>query len=161
MLSEIFTWTLLLKTVFAFVASVAFAVMLKTNRRHLLLSGVGAVFAYFIYSLMLTLLGSFFAAAFISTAVAVIYAEILARVRKAPAIIYILVAVIPTVPGGELYFTMRYLIMDDMAMCLKKLTETLEIGLGIAGGIVTASILFGIFFDLYKHARKSYELRRK
>ena len=154
MLSGFFTWTLLLKTVFAFIASVTFAVILKINKRHLILAGVGAVMTYFIYSLMQHLTSSFFAAAFISTAVAVIYAEILARVRKAPAIVYVLVAVIPTVPGSELYFTMRYLITKDTALGIKKLTEALEIGLGIAGGIVTASILFGIFFDLYKYIKR-------
>lgn len=154
MLDGFFSWTLLLKTVVVFIASVAFAIILRINKRHLLQGGIGAVVTYFIYSLMLTLLGSFFAAAFISTSIAVVYAETLARVRKAPAIVYILVSVIPTVPGGELYFTMRYLISNDTAMCLKKLTEALEIGLGIAGGIVTASILFGIFFDLYIYIKR-------
>ena len=154
MLAEFFTWNLLLKVVVAFVASVAFAVILKINRRHLLLAGVGAVCTYFIYGLMFHIMDSFFAAAFISTAVAVIYAEILARVRKAPAIVYTLVAVIPTVPGGELYFTMRYLISNDMAMCIKKLTEALEIGLGIAGGIVTVSIVFGIVLDMIANYKK-------
>ena len=155
MMDGFFTWDLLLKTAFAFFASVPFAVMLKINKRHLLLAGIGAIVTYFFYSLMLALLSSYFAAAFVSTAAAVIYAEILARARKAPAIIYILVAVIPTVPGGELYYTMRYLIMKEMDLCLEKLTAALEIGLGIAGGIVTASILFGIFFDIYKSIKKS------
>ena len=154
MLAEFFTWTLLLKIAVVFIASIAFAVILKINQRHLLLGGAGAVCTYFIYALMLCVMDSFFAAAFISTAVAVIYAEILARVRKAPAIVYTLVAVIPTVPGGELYFTMRYLITNDISMCMKKLTEALEIGLGIACGLVTASILFGIAFDLYKYAKR-------
>ena len=61
--------------------------------------------------------------------------------------------IIPTVPGGSLYYTMRYLILSDFDIALKKLIETLEVGLGIAGGIVTVSIIFGSIMD-YIHKRK-------
>lgn len=153
-MAAFFSFDLLLKIVFAFIASVSFAVILKVDKRHLLLSGVGAIMTYFIYALMCALGTSFFAAAFVSTIASVIYAEILARVRRAPAIVYIMTGVIPTVPGGDLYHAMRYLIMSDLPMAMKKLTDTLQIGLGIAGGIVTASILFSIGFDAYRRAKK-------
>ena len=148
-MENIFTLTLLYKLIAIFIASMAFAVILRINKRHLLLSGVGAAITFLIYSISVNLVNSFFAAAFISTLAATLYAEILARVRRAPTIIYILTGVIPTVPGGDLYHAMRFMLMNDTATAIKHFVITAEIGLGIAGGIVAMSIIFGSTMDIY------------
>ena len=148
-MENIFNLTLLYKLVTVFIASMAFAVILRINRRHLLLSGIGAGITFLIYSIASALVNSYFAAAFLSTLAATLYAEILARVRRAPTIVYTLTAVIPTVPGGDLYHAMRSLLMNNNEAAISHFIITAEIGLGIAGGIVAMSIIFGTVMDMY------------
>lgn len=153
-MANIFTLTLLYKLIAVFIASMAFAVILRINRRHILLSGVGAAITFLIYSISIGLINSFFGAAFISTFIATLYAEILARVRRAPTIVYTLTAVIPTVPGGDLYHAMRYLLMNDTEAAIYHFSVTAEIGLGIAGGIVAMSIIFATAMDTYRKLKE-------
>ena len=75
--------------------------------------------------------------------VTALLAEIFSRMRKAPTIVFLIPGVIPTVPGGSLYKSMRSLLLDDFAGALDSLFVALQIGLGIAGGILTVSIIFG------------------
>ena len=160
-MENFFTWELAYKIITAFVASVAFAVILRINRRHLLLSGVGAAITFFVYALANALIGSLFAAAFISTLVATLYAEVLARLRRAPTIVYTLTGVIPTVPGGDLYHAMRSLLMNDNESAITYFVGAIYIGLGIAGGIFTMSILFGITLDLISFIKKKLIYSKK
>ena len=159
-MAELFTWELLIKLIAVTIASVTFAMLLRINRRHLVFAGIGAAMTYLLYATFTALIGSLFVAAFISTLCTALYAEILARVRRAPTIIFSLTGVIPTVPGGDLYHAMRHLITGNVNEALTHLVITVEIGLGIAGGIVTMSILFGILTDAFRAARRMREQKK-
>ena len=90
--------------------------------------------------------------------VTALLAEIFSRIRKAPTIVFLLPGVIPTVPGGALYRAMRAILLFDFEEALEYLLVTLQIGLGIAGGIMTVSIIFGIVADkIVKRKVKSHD----
>ena len=94
-----------------------------------------------------------FPAAFVSTMFTALFAEIASRVRKAPTIVFLIPGVIPTVPGGALYRAMRALLLLDFAGASEALLTTLQIGLGIAGGILTVSIIFGSVMEKIKKGK--------
>ena len=73
------------------------------------------------------------------------YSEIMARVTKVPVPVYMVPCVIPLVPGGGLYETMFSFVTGNYAAAATAGMRTLQIALGIAGGIVIASVL-GIIF---------------
>lgn len=152
-MNGIFTLELIYKIVCAGVASIAFAIILKVAKRHLAFSCVGAMLTYLIYAIANSLLSSLFVAAFISSMLTALYSEILARVRRAPTIVFTLTGVIPTVPGGDLYNAMRELITGNVDAALGHFVDTIEIGLGIAGGIVAMSVIFGITMDIIKQIK--------
>ena len=149
----IFTLDLLYKLICAGVASIAFAIILKVAKRHLLFSCIGAMMTYLIYFIANSLLSSLFVAAFVSAMFTSLYAEVLARLRRAPTIVFALTGVIPTVPGGDLYHAMRELITGNVDAALGHFVDTVEIGLGIAGGIVAMSVLFGLTMDMIKRIK--------
>ena len=131
----------------SFVASGAFAIIFHTNKRHLLKLCIAGALTYFIFYTLQYFSGSLFLAAFISTAFTTLYGEIFARISRAPAIIFIIAGIIPTVPGGDSYYAVKHLITGDLQLAAKKLLDTGAIAIGIASGIVCVSILFGIFND--------------
>ena len=53
---------------------------------------------------------------FIATIAVAIFAEIFARVHKAPATLFLIIGIIPLVPGGGIYYTMEALI-NGMCRC--------------------------------------------
>lgn len=136
-----------IELIMAVITSCSYALMFNTNKRHIFYIALCGLGTYALYYATENLLSSIFWAAFISTAFTALFAELTARKQKAPAIIFLLPGIIPTVPGGSLYYTMRYIVLGNAGGALSKLTETLEIGLGIAGGIVCTSIVFGVIMD--------------
>lgn len=155
---DFFTLDLLMKIVTAFLSSVGFAIVLRVAPRHVIVGSLGGAATYFIYCAVLHAGLGYFAAGFISTTFTALYAETLARVRRAPAIVFLLPGVIPTVPGGDLYRGMRDLISGKVPEALTNFGIALNIALGIAGGIVAVSIIYGIVSDAVK-ARKAKKNR--
>lgn len=78
----------------------------------------------------------------IPAAVVTLYAEVLARVIKAPATVFLIPSIIPLVPGGRLYYAMRAIVDGDADSAKIYAMETIVIALGIAVGIVVISLVF-------------------
>lgn len=131
----------------AFIASGSFAVIFQTNKRHLLKVCIAGLLSYFVFYTVKFFIGPLFLAAFISTFAVSLYGEISARTSHAPALIFIVAGLIPTVPGGDSYYSMKYLIMGDSQNALKYLGNTGATAIGIALGIVCCSVIFGIIND--------------
>ena len=149
-----FTFDFFIQLVTSFITAVAFAVIFRINKRHLIHVGIGGALTYAIYYTVLYFMSSLFVAAFISTMATALYAEIFARIRRAPAVVFLLPGIIPTVPGGSLYRGMRDLLLRDLSGAADNLVATVEVGIGIAGGIVTVSIVFGIVLDMIANYKK-------
>ena len=79
------------------------------------------------------------AAMLIGSIVAAIYAEIMARVRKCPAIGFLVLALLPLIPGSSLYYTMNYAVRGDMAMFASKGMSTIVLAGLMAAGVLLVS----------------------
>lgn len=85
---------------------------------------------------------SMFFAYFLAAAAVSLYAEILARVRKFPAFSYLIIALLPLVPGAGVYYTVEYLLQREFAGSLQQGTETAVIAGLLAVGMLLVSSLF-------------------
>lgn len=79
--------------------------------------------------------------------VGAIYCEVMARVTKTPVPIYLIPALITLAPGRPLYYTMSHLVSSHPGEALRSASLTVQVALGIAGGIIVASVV-GIFLRL-------------
>ena len=149
-MTDFLTIDFLIALVASFPASIGFAVIFKIHPRHLLLGGVVGVISYAVYYTVDFFTGAVFLAALVSTAFVTLFAEIAARARRAPTIVFLIPGVIPTVPGGALYMSMRYMLEGDWATSSSYLMTVLLICLGIASGIVGVSAVFGSIRDRKK-----------
>ena len=79
---------------------------------------------------------------FVASVVLTVYAETLARLVKCPATLFIVTASIPLIPGGSLYRTMQYIMMNDLeAFSLQALTTVL-LAVAIAAGMLLPTAIF-------------------
>jgi uncharacterized membrane protein YjjB (DUF3815 family) len=138
----------------AVLGSFAFAILFNVAPRHLLYGTLCGLLTYAVYyTVEFFTGGAAFPAAFVSTMCTALFAEIASRTRKAPTIVFVIPGVIPTVPGGALYRAMRSLLLLDFEEALAALLVTLQIGLGIAGGILAVSIVFGTVMEKIKKGK--------
>jgi uncharacterized membrane protein YjjB (DUF3815 family) len=131
----------------AAVASLAFAVLFRVNKRHLLWAGLGSIITFAIYYLLEK---NLFFAAIISAVFTALYSELSARIHKAPTLVFLITGIIPTVPGKYLYQTMRYLLEQNSALALQNFLDTMKIALGIAAGVVGVAIGWSVISDWVK-----------
>ena len=103
---------------------------------------IGGVITWAVYLITLKLGGSDLAGYFWATIFASTFAEIMARVRKYPAISYLVVSIFPLIPGASVYYTMNYVVRGDMNSFAIQGTHTIAIAGVIAVGILLASTVF-------------------
>ena len=140
-------WMIFKDFITAFVASVAFAILFRVNKKHLIWAGIGSILTFAIYYL---LDDDLFLAAIVSAIFTALYSEISARVHKAPSLVFLITGVIPTVPGRYLYTTMRCLVEQDWMLALSYFLDTMKIAIGIAAGVVGVSICWSLTSDVIK-----------
>ena len=85
---------------------------------------------------------------FWSALFASIYSESMARIRKYPAISYLVIAIFPMIPGAGAYYTMNYAVRGDMDMFAQTGMHTAAIAGILAVGILLGSTFFRL---LRKH----------
>ncbi|MBQ3860184.1 MAG: threonine/serine exporter family protein [Clostridia bacterium] len=102
------------------------------------------------------LLCNFLAAAAIS-----LYAEIMARIRKFPSFSYLVIALLPLVPGAGVYYTVEYLLQEDASMSLRQGTETAAIAGLLAVGIMMVSSVFRMIGVAKQQMREKHANRRR
>ncbi len=90
---------------------------------------------------------------FLATLFAATYSEVMARIRKYPALSYQLISIFPLFPGAGVYYTTLALIDRDMGQFSQKGGETIAIAGAIAVGILIVSTLFRLLSDWKRHKK--------
>ena len=125
----------LMRLVLAAAGTLGFGLIFNINKRYLPAAAAGGFIAWFSYVVSRELIESMFMQALISGFIIAVYAEILARLYKAPSTIFFVVSVIPLVPGKPLYECMNALAENNWILAKSKGLETLIFAVGIAGGM--------------------------
>ena len=125
----------------AFLGSLGFALILKIKGRQVLYAGIGGLVTWFIYLMTFAQLQSDFICNLIAAVYVAVYAELMARVNKAPATIFLTAAAVPLIPGGRLYYTMFGLVSEDDAMFVENGTAAIIIALAISLGFVFVAVV--------------------
>lgn len=152
-MNGIFTSTFYIQLITSLFGSAGFALLFKMRARYLPYAILGGGLTYAAYYFGGVLTSSVFAAGFVGSAASAVFSELCARIKKAPAIVFLVPCAIPIVPGGSLYRTMLNLISQNFDAAWFYLMETLKVGIGIAGGIVTVSLCFSLSMGVKNHIR--------
>lgn len=130
----------LLPCVYAFAACAAFSIAFNMRGKSLVFASLGGAIGWLAYLLCAPVQNDILQFFFATMAISV-YSEIMARVRREPVTGYLLVALLPMVPGGGIYYTMEYCIVGNTEMFLETGLHTLGIAGALAMGILLVSSL--------------------
>lgn len=136
------------------IACVGFAILFKIKGRQVVFSGIGAFCTWAVYLLVYDYNANNFFTTLVASIFVAAYAEIMARVNKAPATIFLTASVFPLIPGANLYYMMYGIVMENSKMASWNAMELVLTCLGIALGFLVVEIMnkyLGMLYDHLKH----------
>lgn len=136
-----------------FIACTGFFILFNVHDWGSLLCAAGGMLTWLVYLWCGALGCDIFAMNFFAAVAAAVYAETLARSRKYPVTSYLVISIVPLLPGAGIYYTMSLALEGSMQLALHKGIETA----GIAGSIAAAILLVSTVF----HQVTLQRLRRK
>lgn len=149
---DAFNHHLSIETIACFIGCTGFFILFNIHGPGGFLCALGGVVTWFTYRLITKLGGSDIMAYFIATTVAALYAECMARIRKFPAIAYLVISVFPLIPGAGIYYTTSHLVRGDMSRFAAQATNTVAIAGAMAVGILLVSTVFR-FISIHKNRK--------
>ena len=132
----------MIQLIAAFLSSVGFAMLFNVRRDRLILAGVGGFLGWAVYLLMGSVLVSDVPRYFVAAVVITVYAEVMARIVKCPATIFVATAAIPLVPGGMLYRSMYAFMSSNSVLGMEYGVEAILLAGALALGMLSPTTLF-------------------
>jgi uncharacterized membrane protein YjjB (DUF3815 family) len=120
--------------------TLGFSVLFYIHPRRLILATMGGLLCTGVYLLAGYWIGGELLPNLLGALVGAGFSEICARLTKVPVPIYMVPCVMPLVPGSALYATMFNFVAGNYDAAADAAMTTLVVALGIAGGIVIASV---------------------
>ncbi len=145
---------LVMLNVGAFIGALGFSVYFNIHGPGMVVCCLGCTLSFTTYILLAQATGNVVFANFLGGIVASVYAETLARIRRFPAISYLVVSIFPLIPGAGMYYTMAYAVQGNMTAFAAKGFETAAIAGAIALGILLVSTAFRIWSNYAAELRQ-------
>ena len=122
-----------------------------------LLCVLGGVLSWLTYCLVLQFNGNDLSGYFAAAIVSSVYSEVMARVRRYPAISYLVVSIFPLIPGASVYYTMNHAVRGDMNSFAELGMHTIA----IAGVIAVGILMISTAFRMWSVHKKSFSKAQK
>ena len=127
------------------IGGIGFGIIYNVHGFGILLCTLGGIFAWGAY-LIATALGCNTLTGYLFAAMtASLHAEIMARLRKYPAISYLVISIFPLLPGASIYYTMTCILRSEIDQFTNLGLHTIGIAGAIAVGILLISTTFRIW----------------
>ncbi len=137
------------------VGCAGFTILFNIHGRGTILCLLGGVLTWVVYAITTELCGDELMGFFWGSVVASLSAEVMARVRKCPAICYLVVCIFPLIPGAGVYYTMNYAVQGDMTLFAEQGMYTAATAGLMAVGILLVSTVFRMWSMWLRDHRKA------
>ena len=125
-----------LQCIFSVVASYGFVVIFNIHGFGSYLCALGGGITWAAFCLVQALGGQDLMCYFLATVVAAVFAEVMARIRKYPAISYLISCLLPLIPGSGIYYAAQQAMQGNSEGFVFYGTRTLAIAGCMAVGIL-------------------------
>ena len=138
----------------AFLATVAFAVLVNAPRSEFLYAGVTGAIGWLAYCLCLRGGISAVGASFLAALALAFVSRIFAVARQCPATVVLISGIFALVPGAGVYYMAYYFIQGDNQAAFEKGFGALQVAIALAVGIVLVTALPGRLFRVFAPGKK-------
>ena len=131
--------------------AVGFCFLFNIHNLGIAFCATGGVLTWIVHCISIMLGAAELPAVLIASIFAAIYAEVMARRRKCPAIGYLILGLISLIPGASLYYTISHIIKGEMAAFADRGLKTIAIAGLMAAGILLVSTSVRMINEGKKH----------
>lgn len=125
----------------AFLATAGYCLLINVPWRHMLPAAAGGTLSWCAYLLLRGRIESLFYLLVLVGAATAAYAELCAKLARAPATIFLVPGLIPLVPGKYVYYMMFSLVESDLTGMRSYALLTAEWAFGLAAGICLVAVI--------------------
>lgn len=147
--------SLLVTSLGTLVGCIGFSILFNIHGPGGLLCAIGGVATWIAFDLILKASGDEMFAYFSGAFFASVYAEVMARVRKYPAISYLVVSLFPLIPGAGIYYTMYYAVHGNMEQFAAQGAHTGAIAGVMAVGVLLVSTIVRLSYTWREIKKRS------
>ena len=155
------TFDELIQIIAAFVASLCFAVLFNIRGKKMIAAAFGGLLSWGVFILLKFITANepirYFAVAVLIS----FYAEIMARVLKTPTTTFHMTGLVPLIPGGSLYYTMKAALEGNPQGFFQKAIKTMELAVALALGIVITTAFTKIVVNLIMYIKQKKQTMQK
>lgn len=137
---------MLISCFYAFLACVGFCLVFEVKRiRYIIVASLNGSLCWAVYLILQS--AGYDVACYLAATIAVaLVAEIFARVYKCPATIFLVIGIIPLVPGSGVYYAMHNLISGDYVGFANTAMQTAVYAGSIAVGVSVVTAIMRLLF---------------
>ena len=147
--------------VLAFISCLGFGVLFNVQKRTLLLAAVNGAIGWTILLSLDIPQVSYIFANLLSALVVGLLADLFAVIQKTPATSFIVIGIIPLVPGFRVYRSMLFFVRGNLDKGISEGVHSCFMAVAIAVGIIlSTSIVRMIRPPIKEHKRKKYETKK-
>ena len=153
--APIIQYSPLVQCIFSVFASAGFVIIFNIHGYGNLLCALGGGITWAIFCIVQALGGNELLCYFLATVAAAVFAEVMARIRKYPAISYLISSLLPLIPGSGIYYAAQQAVQGNSAGFVAYGTKTLAIAGVMAVGILMVVTLTKVWTNrAYPRLRK-------
>lgn len=149
---------LLLPTLIAFVSCIGFCMIFNIRDTNMLIAATGGALAWMVYLIVVhysdSVMANFVGGIFVS-----LYGEIAARIRRTPSTCFLIIGLLPLVPGSGIYYTMKFYVQGQYADFAAKGMATLTAAGAIALGVMLVISMVRMLLHIQQHFRRKKKLQ--
>lgn len=139
---------ILLAGIYSFIACIGFCLVFNLRGKMAAFASLGGALGWCVFLLCANIPNDI-PRYFIATILISVYAEMMARMHKVPVTVYLIVGLLPLVPGAGIYYTMEYCINGQMSLFVETGLHTMGIAGALALGILLVSSLVRLWGTVY------------
>lgn len=128
--------------ILAFIASLCPGIMYNVTRRNLLWVGLSGMLGWITYAWMLEFTGNVIFSSFLGAVIVGLYSESVARLLKAPAMVFSIPGIFPLVPGIAIYNSTQYIAENSLLEAASTGIQAIASAAAIACGVLLTSAVF-------------------
>lgn len=128
---------MIIQVIAAAVGTIAFALLFGVPRKYYMTCGVIGGTGWFLYLFMTKRMGmTSVKATFIATVIVVLMSRFSAVKERCPATIFSVPGIFPLIPGGGIYWTAHYIVLNQYNMAMESGIEAVKAAFALVLGII-------------------------
>lgn len=137
----------------SFIATAAFGIIFNAPKNSLFHCGLVGAIGWGIYFILTNQGVDIVPASFAGSFIIAIVAHVYAKRFKMPMLIFSVAGIIPLVPGGMAYNTMRHIVEKDYSLGIEYAVKTSLVTGAIVMGLVFAEVFMQLIFNAIRRSK--------